>query len=194
MVPGTIMILLGMVPAMMTALAVVREKELGSITNLYVTPLTRIEFLLGKQLPYVGIAFLNFLCMVALALLLFHVPLKGSFEALALGALLYVGGSTAFGLFTSTFTRTQVAAVFATAILTTMPAIQFSGLLQPVSTLEGRPGVIGSIWPTTYYMHSSVGAYTKGLGAGLIVQDSLVLAFATIVCAVSVIGLQKQER
>jgi ribosome-dependent ATPase len=195
MVPGTIMMLLGMFPAMMTALAVVREKELGSITNLYTTPLTRLEFLLGKQLPYVAIAFLNFVCMVALALLLFRVPIKGSYSALAVGALLYVAGSTAFGLFVSTFVRTQIAAIFASAILTTMPAIQFSGLLMPVSSLSRDARAIGAAFPSTYFHHVSVGAFTKGLGFAELRGDyvaltSLILIFLLLALAF----LRKQER
>jgi len=96
---------------------------------------------------------------------------------------------------TSTFTKTQVAAVFITAILTIQPTIQFAGLLQPVSTLEGSARVIGTIWPTTYYMHSSVGAYTKGVAAGLMVRDLVVLAISfPILLAISMFGLKKQEK
>jgi hypothetical protein len=113
MVPSVIPILLLMIPAMLTALSVVREKELGSIINLYVTPVTRTEFLLGKQLPYIVLAMLNFGLMTLLAVTLFGVPVKGSFhQALAAGALLFVMFSTGFGLFTSTFTRSQIAALF----------------------------------------------------------------------------------
>ena len=85
MMPAVIPLLLMMLPAMLTALAVVREKELGSIINLYVTPVTRTEFLLGKQLPYVALAMLNFLLMVLLAVTAFGVPMTGSFFA-SLGA------------------------------------------------------------------------------------------------------------
>jgi ribosome-dependent ATPase len=195
MVPGTIMMLLGMIPAMMTALAVVREKELGSIINLYVTPLTRIEFLVGKQLPYIGIAFVNFLCMVALALLLFQVPIKGNLGALAVGALLYVSGTTAFGLFVSTFVRTQIAAIFASAILTTMPAIQFSGLLLPVSSLSRDARVIGAAFPSTYFHHVSVGAFTKGLGFAELRGDYVALATLTVAFLLLALALlRKQER
>ena len=98
-----------MIPAMLTALSVVREKELGSIINLYVTPVTRAEFLLGKQLPYIVLGMLNFGLMTLLAITLFGVPVKGSFAALAAGSLLFVMFSTGFGLFTSTFTRSQIA-------------------------------------------------------------------------------------
>ena len=99
-----------------------------------------------------------------LALIVFRVPIKGSFLTLTLCTLLYVTATTGIGMVTSTFTSSQVAAVFVTAILTIVPTIQFSGLLQPVSTLKGGAGFIGSIWPASYYMHSSLGAYTKGLG------------------------------
>ena len=194
MVPGTIMMLLGLIPAMMTALAVVREKELGSITNLYVTPLTRPEFLLGKQLPYVVIAFINFLCMVALALVLFRVPVKGSYGALALGALLYVAGTTAFGLLISTFVRTQIAAIFASAILTTMPAIQFSGLLVPVSSLSRDAKAIGATFPSTYFHHVSVGAFTKGLGFAELRTDYAALGvLIALFLLLALALLRKQE-
>ena len=90
MVPAVIPLLLMMIPAMLTALRVVREKELGSIVNLYVTPVTRLEFLLGKQLPYIALAMLNFLLLSVLAVTVFGVPMKGSFFTLAVAALLYV--------------------------------------------------------------------------------------------------------
>jgi ribosome-dependent ATPase len=114
---------------------------------------------------------------------------------LTLCTLLYVTTTTGIGMVTSTFTSSQVAAVFVTAILTIQPTVQFSGLLQPVSTLEGNARLIGSIWPTTYYMHSSVGAYTKGLSPGLMIQDLVFLACCIpILWTISVIGLKKQEK
>ena len=90
---------------------------------------------------------------------------------------------------TSTFTSSQVAAVFVTAILTILPTTQFSGLLQPVSTLEGQARLIGSIWPTSYYMHSSVGAYTKGLAPGLMMQDIVFLA-----CCIPILLCSERRR
>jgi ribosome-dependent ATPase len=117
MVPGTISILLALFPAILMALAVVREKELGTITNLYVTPVTRLEFLLGKQVPYVGLAMVNFALMFTMALLVFGVPLKGSFLTLLAAALIYVTATTAYGMLVSAFARTQIAALFGTTIL-----------------------------------------------------------------------------
>ena len=146
------------------AMDVVREKELGSITNLYATPVTRLEFLFGKQTPYVGIGMLNFLTLVAMAVFLFRVPLKAGLLPLTLGALLYVVGTTGMGLLISVFTKTRLAALFATAILTVMPAVRFSGFLTPPCSLTGSAEVIGTLFPSTYFMNINVGTFTKALG------------------------------
>lgn len=194
-VPSVPALLLLLIPAILMTVSIVREKELGSIINFYVTPTSRLEYLLGKQLPYVAISMLNFFIMTALAITVFAVPIKGSFLLLTLCTLLYVIATTGIGMLTSIFTSSQVAAVFVTAILTIVPTIQFSGLLQPVSTLEGNAAFIGSIWPASYYMHSSLGAYTKGLGAGLMMRDVVYMLCAIpVLMTVSVIGLRKQEK
>jgi ribosome-dependent ATPase len=195
MVPSVPALLLLLIPAILMTVSIVREKELGSIINFYVTPTGRLEYLVGKQLPYVAIAMINFFILTGIALFVFGVPVKGSFLALTLCTLLYVIATTGLGMLTSIFTSSQVAAVFVTAILTIVPTIQFSGLLQPVSTLEGSAGFIGSIWPASYYMHASLGAYTKGLGPELLVRDILYMLCAIpTFLVISVIGLRKQER
>jgi ribosome-dependent ATPase len=154
-----------------------------------------MEYLLGKQIPYIAIGMINFFILTAIAIFVFGVPIKGSFWALTLCTLLYVTATTGIGMVTSTFTSSQVAAVFVTAILTILPTMQFSGLLQPVSTLEGNARLVGSIWPTTYYMHSSVGAFTKGLAPGLMIQDMVFLAGCIpVLWAISWVGLRKQEK
>ena len=194
-VPSVPALLLILIPAILMTISIVREKELGSIINFYVTPTGRLEYLIGKQLPYVAIGMINFFILVTLALLVFGVPIKGSFLFLTLCTFLYMLVTTGIGMVTSTFTSTQVAAVFVTAILTIQPTIQFAGLLQPVSTLEGSARVMGSIWPTSYYMHSSLGAYTKGLGLDLMLQDMVyLLACIPVLLAVSTLGLRKQEK
>jgi ribosome-dependent ATPase len=157
MVPAVIPILLLMIPAMLTALSVVREKELGSIINLYVTPVTRSEFLIGKQLPYIVLAMLNFLLMTLLAVTLFDVPVKGSFMALLLATLIFVGFSTGFGLFASTFTRSQIAAMFFAMIGSMLPAIQFAPHAQPgPRRMKASAEMIGKfIRPDSYITHQS---------------------------------------
>ncbi|WP_206064345.1 ribosome-associated ATPase/putative transporter RbbA [Oleiagrimonas sp. C23AA] len=163
-VPAVLPLLLLMLPAMLTALSVVREKELGSIINLYVTPVTRSEFLLGKQAPYVVLAMLNFLLMTLLAVFGFDVPIKGSFPTLLLAAAIFSVIATGMGLLASTFTRSQIAAMLLTMIATMIPAVQFSGMIDPVPSLEGMGRLIGNIYPATYMINISRGVFSKALG------------------------------
>src|SRR5262249_52030320 len=166
MVPGDIMLLLMLIPSMLTALAVVREKELGSIANFYAAPASKAEFLLGKQLPYAGVALIQFLTLVAIPVLLFHVPIKGGVVTLLLGGLLYVLASTGFGLLLSVFASTQTAAIFAAAIIAILPAVQFSGMFVPTSSLTGGAAIAAKIFPSTYFHAISVRAFTKPLRMG----------------------------
>ncbi len=193
-VPSVPAIVLVLIPAILMAVSVVREKELGSITNFYVTPTTRLEFLLGKQLPYIVIGMINYVILMLMSIFVFGVPVKGSALTLTLCAFLYVTVTTGIGLLISTFTSSQVAAVFITAIVTILPTTQFSGLLQPVSTLEGGARRMGSLWPTTYYMHASVGAFTKGLPARLLAEDAIILAcFIPVLMVLASLALRSQE-
>jgi ribosome-dependent ATPase len=194
MVPAMIPVLLMLIPAMLTALSVVREKELGSIVNFYVTPVSRVEFLVGKQLPYVALASLNFLLLTALAVTLFKVPLTGSFAALAAAALLYVVAATAMGLAFSSFMRSQIAAIFGTAVLTMLPVTQFSGLIDPVSSLEGIGAVIGRLYPTTHFLTISRGTFSKALDFADLQQSFWPLAAAVpVLMVLGVLALKKQE-
>lgn len=162
-VPAVIPILLLIIPAMLTALSVVREKELGSIVNLYVTPTTPLEFLLGKQLPYVFLAMLNFAILTVFSIFVFKVPFTGSLMTFTLAAVIYVIATTAMGLLISTFISSQIAAIFGTALLTLIPGAQYSGLIDPVSSLQGAGAVIGTIYPTTYFVTISRGTFSKAL-------------------------------
>ncbi|MCC6678596.1 MAG: ribosome-associated ATPase/putative transporter RbbA [Phycisphaerales bacterium] len=194
-IPAVIPMLLLMIPSMLAALSVVREKELGSMINFYVTPVTRTEFLLGKQLPYVALGVLNFLLMSALAVTAFGVPLKGSLPALLIASILFIVFATGFGLFVSTFVRTQIAALFAAMIATIIPVNQYSGLINPVSSLEGFGAAVGRIYPATYMIIVSRGAFSKALDL-----RELHLSFAAIALSIPVIMvltimlLRKQER
>ena len=163
MVPAVIPLLLLMIPTMLAVLSVVREKELGSIINFYTTPVTRLEFLIGKQIPYVVLAMLNFLLLVIFAIFIFHVPFTGSFMTLTGAAFLYVVAATGMGLVISAFITSQIAAIFGTALLTMIPAMQYSGLIDPVSSLQGVGAFIGKIYPTTYFVTIARGTFSKGL-------------------------------
>ena len=194
MVPGDIMLLLILIPSMLTALSVVREKELGSIANFYAAPATRLEFLAGKQLPYIGVALVQFATLVALAILLFRVPLKGSWETLVFGGVIYVLASTGFGLLISVFAPTQTAAIFAAAIITILPAVQFSGMFVPVSSLTGGAWFAARIFPSTYFQAISVGTFTKALGLPALWRNVAALGLLALIYFVtSVALLEKQE-
>ena len=195
MAPSIPAILLMLFPAILMAVSIAREREIGTITNFHVTPIGKLEYLLGKQLPYVGIGFVNWLILTLMTILLFQVPLTGSALALALGAIVYVLAATGFGMLVAVFTRSQVAAVFATMILAMLPTVQFSGLIQPVSTLEGAARIIGQLWPTNYFMQMSVGAFNKGLGFGeLAINILLIAAFVPVSVGIATLLLRKQER
>ncbi len=194
LVPGDIMLLLILIPSMLTALAVVREKELGSIANFYAAPATRSEFLLGKQLPYAAIALIQFVCLVTIAVLVFGVPIKGSLSALVVGGVLYVLASTGFGLLISVFAGTQTAAIFAAAIIAILPAVQFSGMFVPVSSLTGSASVAATIFPSTYFQTLSVGTFTKALGWTALWPSVMALGIIAVTYfSLSVLLLKKQE-
>ncbi|MCZ3379070.1 ribosome-associated ATPase/putative transporter RbbA [Rhizobium sp. AG207R] len=192
-VPSVIVLMLVLIPAIMTALGVVKEKETGSIANFRSTPVTKIEFLLGKQLPYVAIAFLSFILLVLMTRFVFAVPVKGSLLAFAAGSLLYVFATTGFGLFISSFVRSQVAAIFATAIIAIIPAVNFSGLLVPVSSLSGGGRLMGLAFPSAWYQPVSVGVLAKGLGFADLWFDMLVIGlFGLGFIAAAIISLRKR--
>lgn len=193
-VPAVIPLLLMMIPAMLSALSVVREKELGSIINLYVTPTTRSEFLLGKQLPYIVLGMFNFFLLCALSVFVFGVAHKGSFLTLTLAALLYVTIATGLGLLISTFMKSQIAAIFGTAIITLIPATQFSGMIDPVASLEGPGRWIGQIYPTSHFLTIARGTFSKALNiSDLWVSFIPLLIAVPLVLGLSVWLLKKQE-
>ncbi|MEX6508414.1 ribosome-associated ATPase/putative transporter RbbA [Jiella sp. M17.18] len=195
MVPNIMMLMLVLIPAIMAAVGVVREKETGSIANLRATPISKLEFLVGKQLPYVAISLVSAATLILLALTLFQVPFEGSFSLLVAATALYVTATTGFGQFLSCFTRTQVAAIFATAILSIIPAVNFSGLIVPVSSLEGFGRTLGLAFPSAWYQPITTGCFTKGLGWTDLWPNLLALAgFAAAFLVLSQFALKKQER
>jgi ribosome-dependent ATPase len=192
--PGVLMLLMYMFSTMLTALGVVREKELGSITNLYAAPATKFEFLVGKQLPYIGVALVSFLGLFILMTAFFGVPISGSVAALALGALLFATAATSLGLVISSFVSTQLAAIFASAIIVMIPTLNFSGMLYPVSTLEGGSRIIGHIFPALYFQKITSGVFNKGLGFADLYENYLwLIVFCLVLWTLATTLLRKQE-
>ena len=193
--PGVMMLVLMMIPAMMSAVGVVREREIGSIANFYASPAAVAQYLIGKQLPYIAVGMVNFAAMMLMIIYLFGVPLKGSFIGLAVGTLLMVSASTALGLLISCFVRSQLAAIFATAIITMIPAQTYSGFLYPLSTMEGGALIIGKTFPSSWYYTVSVGSFTKGLHtADLLHEYAAIAAFAATSLILACVLLKKQEK
>jgi ribosome-dependent ATPase len=193
-VPGVIAMLLALIPSILSAVGVVREKELGSITNLYSTPSTRLEFLIGKQIPYMIVGMINFLSLVLLAILLFGVPIKGSFVSLCAGTVLYVISITGFGSLVSTFTKTQIGALFAALLITIITSMEFSGFLEPISSLTGGAELVGKTFPTAYYLKISVGSFTKSLNFDALALNYLALGiFIIAYLLLCLLFLRKQE-
>ena len=193
--PGVIMMVLIMIPAMMAAIGVVREREIGSIANFHASPASTSQYLIGKQLPYIGAGMVNFISLALMMVFWFNVPPKGSLIALLLGTFMVVCASTAVGLLISCFVRSQLAAIFAAAILTMLTTVNYSGFLYPLSTMSGSAYVIGKIYPASWYHNVSMGGFTKSLGFGDLQQEFLVMATFALTCvALACVLLKKQEK
>ena len=194
MVPATIPLLTLMIPAILSALSVVREKETGSIINLYVTPLTRTEFLLGKQMPYLLFAVLSSALLTVMAVTVFNVPIKGSLFVLFLATVMYAVIATGMGLLFSSVTRSQIAVIFLAMLGTLIPSVQLCGMTNPVETQEGIARVIGTLYPTTYMLLISRGVFNKSLDfADLIHPIAALAVMIPVILSAGVLLQKKQE-
>jgi ABC-2 type transport system permease protein/ribosome-dependent ATPase len=164
MAPKLIMMVLMMTPPLLTAVSVVREKERGSILNIYASTVSRAEFLLGKLMPYAGISMVNGVFLWGIAVFYFEAPFKGSFGFYLLATFIYSFTTTGIGLLVSSFVKTQIAAVVITMVVTLVPAILFSGMLFPLSSMGPEAQVIAHLAPAMHYGKIIDGAFLKGIG------------------------------
>lgn len=164
MAPKLIMMVLMMTPPLLTAVSVVREKERGSILNIYASTVSRAEFLLGKLMPYAGISMVNGVFLWGIAVFYFGAPFKGSFGFYLLATFIYSFTTTGIGLVVSSFVKTQIAAVVITMVVTLVPAILFSGMLFPLSSMGPEAQVIAHLAPAMHYGQIIDGAFMKGIG------------------------------
>ncbi|WP_373752834.1 ATP-binding cassette domain-containing protein [Neisseria weixii] len=193
--PGVVMLVLIMVPAMMAAVGVVREKEVGSIANFYASPASVSQYLIGKQLPYIGVGLINFAALAMMLVFWFGVPLKGSLLGVLIGTVLIVTASTAMGLVISSFVRSQLAAIFAAAIISIIPTINYSGFLYSLSAMSGASVMFGKIMPASWYRNITVGSFTKGLNtADYTTEYAAIAAFAAAMLVLACMLLKKQEK
>lgn len=194
-VPGVIVVILMTIPAVMMTLSIVGEKEAGTITNFYATPLTKLEFLFGKQLVYLIIFFIVYLILTAVAVFFYRVPIKGSFTILALLSIIYILSTTSIGLLVSSFVKSQIAGLLITMIMTMIPAFTFSGLLTPISSLDKSGQFMSLLYPTSYFMHSTLGTFTKNIPISSILPNFLwITLFYVVIMSACVKLLKKQDK
>ena len=193
LVPGLLVISLMFYPSLLAALVVVREKERGTIFNLYASPVARWQVVLGKAVPYIGLAFLVYFLLLALSLFVFHVRFVGDPAVLTVAALLYITASIGLGLLISVLTTTQVAAMLVTFIALMTPSILFSGLVTPISSMEPSAQALSKLIPASYFMAMARGVFLKGLGFEEYAGDLLTLAaFAVAVYAIAILAFRKR--
>jgi ABC-2 type transport system permease protein len=179
------MFILIMTAPLLAALSVVREKETGSIYNIYASTIGRAEFIMGKLLPNVLISFLNALVLWGMAMWYFGAPFKGSVAFFLLATLLYVLCTSSLGLLVSMLVRTQQAALMIAVIFSVIIALQFSGMLTPVALLTGPNWLLAHGLPAMYYQNVVLGAFLKGSGWAVLWPEALMLA----VYSVAVLGV-----
>ncbi len=163
-VPGLFGVILMAFPPLLSALAIVREKERGSIQQVFVSPIRPVELVLGKLIPYAGIAFIEMLIVLAGGVFWFGVPFRGSLALFLVAAALYVLCTVGIGLFVSTLARTQVAAMLLALVLTVMPSMLFSGFIFPLHTMPTPMQVYASAFPTRYFVDLSRAIALKAQG------------------------------
>ncbi len=180
-VPGLLVLILMLFPALLGALLIVREKESGTIFNLYASPTGRLEIILGKLLPYLAVAMLDYLMIYAASRLIFDVRFTGSFFVLTAGTLLYSVCTIGIGLFISVLMRSQLAAMFTTLLLTMTTTFNYSGFITPVASMDAVGQFIAQLIPATHFMTVVRGSYLKGFGFGYYWPQLGALALYTLV-------------
>ncbi len=192
---GLIMLVLMVSPPFLTALGVVRERENGSIYNIYASTVTRGEFLLGKLLPYVLISAINILIVWWLAVFLFGAPFKGSLAFFFIASLVYVICTAGIGLLVSLIVRTQAAAALLTMVITFIPAMLYSGLLVPIESMGPETQFEAHLFPALYHLRIVWGSFLKGLGWSVLWGDVLALAlYAVVLWTIGYLSFHKRPR
>lgn len=192
-VPGLFSVILMAFPPLLTALAVVREKESGSVEQIYVSPLRPWEFIAGKMLPYVAIAFLELASVVAVGLWGFGIPLRGSVAVLALGSAVYVFCTVGIGVLVSTLARTQVVATLLALVITVMPSFLFSGFLFPITSMPPVVQAYTHLFPARHFNVVSRGVFLKGVGLReLWPQIAILGAYTAAVFTIAALRFRKK--
>ena len=193
LVPGIVGFVIFVFPAMMTTIALSKEKETGMIFNVYTSPLTRFQYIIGKTLLYIAVSLVIFFILFSLTLLLFNVPMRGDFLTLLLATVLSVAGSCGIGLLVAVLVRTQVAAVLITMIGTFMPGFLYSGFFMPIDSMGADAQIVSAILPCTYYLSIIRLVFLKGVGWDYVLPDAMGLVIFVVAIYSIVIMLFKKR-
>jgi ABC-2 type transport system permease protein len=192
-VPGLLVISLMFYPGLLAALVVVREKERGTIFNLYCSPASRWEIIVGKAVPYIGLAFLDYFLLFAMSVWLFEVRFVGNFFVLTIAAFLYIACCVGLGLVISVLSKTQAAAMLATFIGLMTPSMVFSGMMSPIASMDRSAQAISRLIPASYFMDMARGVFLKGLGLQHYLRDFATLAvYAAVVFTIATLAFRKR--
>jgi len=190
-VPGVIVNIITMVTLMLTALAIVREKEIGTMEQLMVTPMRPIELMLGKTLPFAIVGLVDVFLVTSAALLIFHIPLRGSVLLLLVCAVLYLMTSLGAGLFLSTVSQTQQQAMMA-AFFFFMPAFMLSGFAFPIHNMPVAVQYLTYLNPLRYFMEIVRGIFLKGVGIAVLwPQMACLMVYGISVLSLSALRFRK---
>lgn len=191
-IPGVVMNILTIITMMLTALALVREREIGTMEQLMVSPLQPVELIIGKTIPFVVIGFIQFFAILALARLVFNVPFRGSLLLLTSAVGLYLLTTLGAGVLISTISKTQQQAVL-TVFLYFMPVFMFSGFTFPVRNMPDSIRWIAAINPQRYFIDILRGVFLKGSGLDVLWEPMLILGvIGTLVLATSVLRFRRK--
>ena len=173
-VPGIIAMLVMLVGLMLTSMAIVREKETGTIEQIMVTPIRPVEFILGKCAPFALVGFIDTALVSAVGLFWFDIPFRGSFTLLLLGTALFLLGTLGIGLFISTVSRTQQQAMMTTFFFF-FPAMLFSGFIFPISSMPAAFQWLSLADPLRHFLIIIRGVFLKGVGAEVLWPELVAL-------------------
>ena len=192
-IPGLFAVILMAFPPLLTALAIVREKETGTIEQIYASPVTSTEFVVGKLVPYGLVAFLEILMVMVVGFAWFQVPIAGSPILLLTSAFVYVLTTVGIGLLVSSLVRTQLAAMLITLIVTLMPSFLFSGFLFPLFTMPLALQLYSWLFPAGYFMEISRGIVLKSAGLEAVLPNLMMLIVYTVLVFVFAAWRMKQK-
>ena len=196
-VPGLIGLVLLVAPAILTALLIVKEKEKGTIFNFYASPIGKLEFIIAKLLPVFMLHSVNIFILFIWATYLFHVPFRGSFFLYWISSEIYILISLSIGMLISIIAKRQIVAVVLTVIITILPAFLYSGMLMPISSMQGASWMEAHIFPVMYYNHILYDTFLIGQGFDspkIVLYLFILIGYVVALLGLGVLFLKKEMR